>query len=152
MTAAMFTAKIASKCHTPPRLKTLPPTTAAFHAHCLQAHYQTAVWMSAGQPSPPDLDPLQYGWEKNGQSLSQVHSIPEQSVAPNEVLNIVSCHCKSDCHTALCSCNKVTITCTQFCNCNGGSSCRNPMNVRTSYGTDSASGSSDDDDDDKIDN
>ena len=102
--------------------------------------------MSAGQPYPPDLDPLQYGWEKNGQSLSQVYSIPEQSLAPNEVLNIVSCHCKGDCLTALYSCNKVTITCTQFCNCNGGSSCRNPMTVPASDDTDSDSGSSDDDD------
>jgi len=70
MRAAMFTAKIAGKCHTPPKLKTLPPTTAAFHAHCLQAHYRMALWMSAGLPSPPDLDPLDYGWE------SLTHSSP----------------------------------------------------------------------------
>lgn len=62
MHADIFERKIAGKRHVPPKLSSQPPTNmAAFRLHCQRAHFQTALWKAAGIPSPPDLDPLQYG-------------------------------------------------------------------------------------------
>ena len=66
MRADIFKRKIAGKRHVPPKLSSLPPTMAAFRLHCQRAHFQIALWKAAGMSSPPDLDPLQYGWEMNG--------------------------------------------------------------------------------------
>ena len=43
MHADIFKIKIAGKCHTPPKLSSLPPTMAAFKLHCQYAHFQTAL-------------------------------------------------------------------------------------------------------------
>ena len=47
------------------KLEILPPTSEAFGLHILRAHYQAAVWRYAKYPDPPDIDPAQYGWEKD---------------------------------------------------------------------------------------
>ena len=43
-------------------------TARVFRLHCQRAHFQSALWKAASMSSP-DLDPLQYGWEKKGQEL-----------------------------------------------------------------------------------
>ena len=40
--------------------------------------------------SPPDLDPLQYGWEMKGQELRPVFTPPGQLAAPDEVCSTSS--------------------------------------------------------------
>ena len=45
------------------KLKALPPTNSAFIEHVNRAHMQVAIWKSALQDCPPDLDPTEYGWE-----------------------------------------------------------------------------------------
>ena len=81
--------------------------------------------------SPPDLDPLQYGWEMKGQELQPVFTPPGQLAAPDEVLNIVSCGCKTGCKTALCSCVKFNLACSEFCKCMQAN-CQNSMKVAAS--------------------
>ena len=115
----IFTRKIGGKRHLPPKLSSLPPTMAAFRPHCELAHYQTTLRMAAGMPAPPTLDPLKNGWMKKYSTLQPVYLIDEQSVAPDEVLNIISCGGKSDCKSALCSCTKSAQACTDFCKCRG---------------------------------
>ncbi len=127
MCADIFKKTIAGKCHTPPKLSSLSPTMAAFKLHCQRAHFQTALWKAADMSSPPDLDPLQYGWEMNGPELQPVYTLPGQLAVPDEVLNLVSCGCKNGCKTALCSCVKFTLTCSEFLKCMGQASCQNPM-------------------------
>jgi len=63
MRANIFKKKIAGQRHIPPKLSSLPPTTAAFKLHCQRAYFQTALWKAADMSSPPDFSPLQYGWE-----------------------------------------------------------------------------------------
>ena len=48
--------------------------------------------------SPPDFDPLEYGWEMNGPKLDQL-----LTHATDKVFNLVSCGCKLDAkqHSAL---------------------------------------------------
>ena len=68
--------------HVPPKLRSLPPTMAAFIPHCQRAHYQTTLWKATGMSSPPGLNPLQNGWEKTTSVLQPVYLIEGQSVVP----------------------------------------------------------------------
>ena len=60
-----WTKKTKGKLTTAPRLLLVPPTTEAFEQNVLRAHYQCAVWKSALQHDPPDLDGTDYGSQKN---------------------------------------------------------------------------------------
>ena len=126
MRAEIFTRKITGKRHVAPKLKSLPPTMAAFRPHCARANYQTALWKAAGMASPPDKDPSQNGWEKKGSLLQPAYLVVGQEALPDEIRNITCCGCKTGCRSALCSCTKFALACTDFCNCKGGVSCENP--------------------------
>ena len=52
-----------------PELKSLPPTKEAFEL--LRAHIQTAIWKSANDSRPPELEPTKYGWERDVVSKSR---------------------------------------------------------------------------------
>ena len=121
----IFTRQIAGKRHSPPKLSSLPPTMPAFKLHCARAHYQAVLWNSAGMFSPPELDPLEFGWEKRYSLLQPVHLPDGQAVIPNEVLHIISCGCKSGCRSALCNCSKFSLACTEFCKCKAKGNCEN---------------------------
>ena len=125
MRALTFTQKIAGKRNVSPILSSLPPTMAAFRPHCIRAYFQTAIWKAAGEPAPPNLNPLHYGWQKCGQYLRPTHTEPEQPAGPEEVLILVKCGCNMDCRTRLCTCAKNSVPCTLFCKCQG--QCQNPM-------------------------
>jgi hypothetical protein len=127
--ANCFKKKIAGKRHLPPKLSSLPPTMASFHVHCQRAHYQVVLWQAAGEPTPTPLDPLQYGYEVKQSTLCPAFGVDSQLPAPHEVLNLVSCSCKTGCSTAQCTCTKLSLTCTAFCKCKGSSKCRNPVTV-----------------------
>ena len=44
------------------------------------------------------------GWMKKDSAVQPVHLVDEQSIALDEVLNLISCVCKWGCKSALCSC------------------------------------------------
>ena len=52
------------------------------------------------------------------------------------LLNIVSCGCKTGCKTALCSCVRFNLACSEFCKCMLAN-CQNPMKAAASDGDDS---------------
>ena len=52
------------------------------------------------------------------------------------LLKIVSCGCKTGCKTALCSCVKFNLACSEFCKCMQAN-CQNPMKAAASDGDDS---------------
>ena len=131
MCANIFNKKIASHHHVPPKPSSLPPTMAAFKLHCQRAHFQTALWKAAGMPSPPNLSPSQYGWEVSGLEHQPVVNPPVRLAAPDEVLNLISCSCKTGCKTALCSCVKFNLTCSEFCKCMGQAICQNHLKPAT---------------------
>ena len=47
------------------KLCTLPPTTEAFQLNALRAHLQVAQWNATMDIGPPELDPVEYGFEPN---------------------------------------------------------------------------------------
>ena len=83
---------------------------ASFQAHIKRAHLQAALWQAAGKLSPPELDPVDYGWELHQSTLRPALGLDDQLPAPNEVLNLVSCSCKTGCSTAQCTCTKLSLS------------------------------------------
>ena len=92
-----------------------------------RCHLQVAIWKSALQESPPDMDPTKYGWELDHQGILMPRTVPPGTLsAPVEILQLIQCKCKtSGCQTAACTCAK--IGCTMFCECEAGELCRNPL-------------------------
>ena len=112
-----------------PDLKSLSPTTESFYQHILRARFQTLIWKSATDSSPPALEPEQFGWERDDQSKSLVPVMLPSNVplAPPEILELIRCGCSSasPCSTARCRCSAAKLPCTIFCNCHSDSHCGN---------------------------
>ena len=129
--ANCFKKRISGKRHLPPKLSSLPPTMAPFRVHCQRANYQVALWEAADDPTPPCLDPLDYGFQLKQSTLCPTFGLESQLPAPDEVLNLVSCSCKTGCISTQCTCTKMSLTCTVFCKCQGSIECYNPATVST---------------------
>ncbi len=97
-----------SKCRSF-KLECLPPTTEAFSLHVCRAHYQAALWRYATCPDLPDIDPSQYGWEKDfvTWTLAPIQLPPDTPIAPDSLLKILCCNCESEepCKSKRCSCH-----------------------------------------------
>lgn len=106
-----------------PKLSTLPPTTEAFQENVKRAHFQTAQWYAAPYSSAEQLDPGQFGWIRDDKhkTLIPVGIPPNVAAAPQQVLEMIKCSCKSDqpCATNKCSCSLAKLACTMICNCQG---------------------------------
>ena len=63
-----------------PKVCSLPPTSESFAENVKRAHLQACVWRQATESDPPEMDPVNYGWEKNeaARSLTPV-MLPKMS-------------------------------------------------------------------------
>ena len=100
--------------------KKLPPTTSAAQFHSLRTFYQVQEWMTLGEVG---LNPKDWGWEIQDDILFPVYT--NAAAAPEELLNIVKCNCKTDCTSARCSCRRHGLVCTTGCGECRGESCTN---------------------------
>ena len=105
----------------PPKLCSLPPTNGAFAENVKRAHHQAIVWRSLQQLSPPEMDPELHGWIKDTK-LKTLQPVPfpvETELAPEFVMRLIRCGCKSatPCRTCVCSCTADGLNCTIFCAC-----------------------------------
>ena len=66
----------------PPKLCSLPPTSASFYQIALRAHYQLALWRNALDPHPPALAPTDPGWSSIGGSTVLLPTIIPQNKTP----------------------------------------------------------------------
>ena len=101
----------ASQCHQ------LPPTKDALRKHVARASYQAAVWRRALVCDPNIPSPNMHEWNlKDGVLYVDWMS---QLPAPQEMLEFISCGCKStgSCTTNRCSCYKNSLPCTDCCGC-----------------------------------
>lgn len=102
----------------------LPPTERATYFHSMRAHLQTIVWKCL---RTGDIDPLQWGWHlSDGQLLP---TMTDLQVAPDDLLKIVRCKCKTTCATMMCSCRKLGHTCFSACEHCHGKLCTNTDNL-----------------------
>ena len=104
-----------------PKLESLPPTTEAFNENVARAHLQIAIWRHAKDADPPQMNPVMYGWRKEGESLTPIALPPNVPQAPEELLRMIRCSCESEmaCKTKRCGCNNGNMACTDFCVCRG---------------------------------
>lgn len=107
----------------PLQVHTLPPTSAAASFHSMRVYLQTQVWISESQ----SIDPLNWGWEeKHG------HFVPIKtnvSPAPDKLLKVIHCKCKTNCDRKNCSCRKHGLECTFACVECKGVSCSNSKSI-----------------------
>ena len=81
----------------------LPPTSSAAKYHCFRVYHQVQQWMGN-----QDMDG----------KLSPVMS--DLKPAPQSLLKVIRCSCKSYCKTKRCTCRKLGLTCSNVCGgCNG---------------------------------
>lgn len=100
----------------------LPPTVGALEEHIKRARVQSTVWFQATTMWQCFLDPLQNGYteNENGGIQSLTTKVPP---APDAIIELVRCRCKTKCISQLCSCRKHKLPCTELCSC--GSECEN---------------------------
>ena len=102
--------------------KSLPPTEDACKYHSLRVYHQILTWK--GIPA----DPLDFGWEKKGSFLYPITT--RHPAAPDNVLKVVRCSCKTGCKTMACSCRKLSLPCSIVCkNCSADMCVNLPLNT-----------------------
>jgi hypothetical protein len=76
-----------------PELRSLPPSREAFKENVKRADIPTAICKSALESEPSALDPAEYGWESDERvrCMVLVTLLPNVSVAPSEVLEMIKC-------------------------------------------------------------
>lgn len=108
----------AKKSAKPPALRSLPPTDEALEMNIKRAHYVAIMWKNCITGTPPELDPCNYGWERDGESLRPIMLPDGTDIAPERVLQMTRCKCStSKCKTQRCSCVKAGTTCSDYCGC-----------------------------------
>ncbi|KAG1677542.1 hypothetical protein GQR58_013879 [Nymphon striatum] len=89
------------------QLASLPPTSAAAKQHSYRTYHTVQEWMGITLP------PTEWGWRSHDGTLAPVET--DRPVAPDSLLNMVSCGCKPDgCSNMTCSCNKLGLFCTSM--------------------------------------
>ena len=105
----------------PTKLCSLPPTSEAFKENVKRAHHQAIMWRSLEDSNLPELDVEMYGWVKDSKlkTLQPVLLPINVKLAPESVMRMIRCGCKSEnpCRTLSCSCKKGGLICTIFCAC-----------------------------------
>ena len=98
------------------QLAALPPTSAAAKEHSFRVYHQVQQWLGV------DLPPTQWGWQLRNRNQQPVLTC--QAPAPEKLLNLISCNCKSGCER-LCGCKKTGLICTVLCGHCNGNGCSN---------------------------
>ena len=114
-----FCEKVASKSSQHVKPQTLPPTSEAAKYHSLRVYFQVQQWKGAAD----SLHPTDWGWQVCDDGF-----VPQQTTrapAPERLLRIIRCNCKTDCSTTKCTCKKHNIECTPACGNCRGSGCTN---------------------------
>ena len=98
------------------QLATLPPTSAAAKQHSFRTYLTVQQWM--GRP----LQPTAWGW-KLDDILAPVET--DRPIAPDTLLNLISCGCRADGCGVSCGCRKMGVHCSALCTKCSGQSCNN---------------------------
>jgi hypothetical protein len=90
----------------------LPPTSAAMKYHSLRVFYQVQQWKGNA------LEANDWGWKTSDGKMKPVHS--DLDAAPQALLELVRCTCKSGCGTLRCGCRRQGLECSSACSgCRG---------------------------------
>ena len=115
--------KVMSNTFATLQVQSLPPTSDAASHHCLRVFYQVKEWINDNE----DIQPIDFGWHLVDGKMEPVKtSLP---VAPEKLLNIIRCRCKTNCDTKRCTCRKHGLLCSLACTECRGATCSNPQNA-----------------------
>lgn len=101
----------------------LPPTYSSTKYHSLRVYYQTLVFIGKDQ----QVKPVEWGWKlEDGKLLPVAMDAPP---APEALLKIIHCTCRTGCETIRCGCKKLGFECSSACGeCQNGN-CQNIQRV-----------------------
>ena len=100
-------------------VNTLPPTTAAVENHSKRVFLQVQEWLGKADQFGPE----EWGWIcKNGKLFPATVSLPP---APESLLTVIRCSCKTNCESRRCNCRKPGLECSVACGECRGISCSN---------------------------
>lgn len=93
-------------------IETLPPTSAAAKYHSYRTYHTVQQWLGNVLPAPD------WGWKTTSDgSLAPIET--DAPVAPDNILRMISCGCKTGCGRS-CGCRKKGLNCSIMCSkCNG---------------------------------
>ncbi|CAC5405805.1 unnamed protein product [Mytilus coruscus] len=101
-------------------VQTLPATSDAAKFHSMRVYLQCQYWRGK---TAEEMDPLQLGLTMKNEKLFPIE-ITKQP-APEFLLKIIHCNCKTDCDNRRCSCRKNGISCSSGCGECRGINCSN---------------------------
>ena len=81
----------------------------------LRAHYQAMVWANDVVANPIMPSPEEYGWEKEEDRWIPVMTCLLS--APEAIIELVKCGCKTKCASNRCQCRRAVLQCTDLCSC-----------------------------------
>ena len=99
----------------------LPPTLGTLVPRASRAYFMVLVWKSLTEPCPLVPPAIDYFWEPVDGSLKPVFCT--EARAPEALLELRKCNCKTGCQRNSCSCKKNNLKCTDMCGC--GDVCQN---------------------------
>lgn len=105
------------------QINSLPPTSDAAKFHSYRVYLQVQHWMYGDL----DLEPTDWGW-----ALLDNRFIPiktEKPPAPENLLKIIKCNCKTNCDSRRCTCRKHGLECTLGCGECRGIDCTNASTI-----------------------
>ena len=110
-------------------LKNLPVTLDAATQHFFRSYYQIQQWLNREA-----INPLEWGWRVLNEAMWPVGMVKDP--APEELLELIRCKCRSDCSTKRCSCRAHGLECSVSCSDCNGVSCLNHKTVDVDNGVD----------------
>ncbi len=93
---------------------TLPPTLGALEEHIQRVRLQCREWCQATMTQQQPFEPVYFGYYKDtgGQMLPITTNVLP---APQPIIEMVKCQCKTNCSTQRCSCRKSNLQCAELC-------------------------------------
>ena len=95
----------------------LPPTLDALLLHFARAAYQSFIWKNSNIPTLNLPSPIECKSWKHNDDWNLVQNLVTNDPAPQKLIELVICRCKSGCSKNTCSCRKNGFCCTDACNC-----------------------------------
>ena len=106
----------------------LPPTVAALEEPMIRANYQTMIWNNDITAMPDLPTPFSHGWKQDADSNEIKPIRTSLPAAPDAVVHLVRCQCKSTGCSKNCSCRHANLYCTDMCLCGGNEDLCNNIN------------------------
>lgn len=104
------------------QVHTLPPTTEAATYHSLRTYLQVQTWIEG-----KELNASDFGWFVANGRLMPIKT--KKYPAPQRLLSIIHCKCKTNCETRRCTCKKHGLECNEACGECRGQSCSNCVRI-----------------------